>query len=161
MFFLGIMQAWIHFLEFAPCRVFLVELTSVIGEEKEGEDCEEDAPEGTPETDVIKESSEADSVVDDEWGKLHVEGNCVLFGVIVGHYWDFLEDGLDLKTLSVLSCPSNEIIRQNFILNDLIVDCNSLIVARNDKEVVEQVVITVRWSSLKGNWRIIPLIFDE
>lgn len=82
---LDVVKTRAHLLELAPCWVFLVELPSVVGEEKEGEDSEEDTPEGSPETDVIDESGEADSVVDDEWGKLHVEGNCVLFGVIVGH----------------------------------------------------------------------------
>lgn len=83
---LDIVKARAHLLEFAPGRVFLVELTSVVGEEKDGENSEKDTPEGTPETDVIEKSGEADSVVDDKWGKLHVEGYGVLFGVVVGHY---------------------------------------------------------------------------
>lgn len=44
----------------------------------------------------------------------------------------------------MLSCPSNEVIRQNLILNDLIIDGHSLVVARNDKEVIQQVVVPVR-----------------
>lgn len=83
---LDIVKAGAHLLELAPRWVFLVELPSVVGEEEEGEDCKEDTPEGSPETDVIEESGEADSVVDDEGGKLHVEGDGVLFGVVVGNY---------------------------------------------------------------------------
>lgn len=83
---LDVVKARAHLFELAPCWVFLVELPPVVGEEKEGEDCKEDTPEGSPETDVINKSGEADSVVDDEWGKLHIESNGVLFGVIVGHY---------------------------------------------------------------------------
>ena len=37
---LDIVKARAHLLEFAPFRIFLVELTSVVGEEKEGEDGE-------------------------------------------------------------------------------------------------------------------------
>ena len=45
---LDIVKARAHLLEFAPCRIFLVELTPVVGEEKEGENSEKDTPEGAP-----------------------------------------------------------------------------------------------------------------
>lgn len=50
---LDLVKTRAHLLELTPCWVFLVELPSVVGEEKEGEDSEEDTPEGSPETDVI------------------------------------------------------------------------------------------------------------
>lgn len=53
-----------------PLWVFFVELFAVVGEEEECKYCEEYAPEGAPETDVVYERGEADAVVDFIGGKL-------------------------------------------------------------------------------------------
>ena len=149
------------FFELAPFGVFLVEFASIVGKEEKRKNCEEDAPEGAPQTDVIDEGIEANAIVDDLWWKLHVESDGIFFGIIVSDVWDIFEDGLDLQSGRVLCPPPPEIIGQNLVLDNLEIDIHSFVEASHHEKVVKQIVVAIRWALFERDRRLVWLVLYE
>lgn len=93
--------------------------------------------------------------------KLHIEcyGICVI-RVVVDHR-NLLENRLYCQLSCHLWCPIQEVIRHDSGLDNLEIDIYAFVEPRNHKEVVKQVVVTIRIVLFSGDDALIWLIFYE
>lgn len=154
--------SWIYLVfELVPVWVFLVELFAVVGKENDGEYCEKDAPEGTPETDHVHECAEGDSIVDGDRCQLEVKSQGIHLRIVVVHYRHLLEYRLNLQSFYFLSSKTEEIIRQYLVADYLKVYVDALVEFWNHKKVVKKIIIAVCSWFLQRNRGLVDFVLNK